>query len=327
MQRLRLPRMLVLATFCLVGCGVTRPTSVSGDEPAEATTVRAISYNVQFLPGPAAIANKRKNPKYRAEVIGRLMAEFDIVGLNEVFEDNHRELLLSQIEVAWGDDYSVVTGPHPDDGRANGGLAIVTRLPVEATHSVIYKAFSSPKDYGLRADGFAAKGVLHARLRRHRDVDSADAIDVFVTHMEARADHLRPKQYEEMAAFIHEHADPARPVLIMGDFNTRGEREEREAPDAQYPMLIARLTEALPEATLVDTWLHLHADEFGGTTEQESTEVGHRIDYIFVANPSSGTARLEPLAVRVNGYLDDEVFALSDHSAVEADLRWVPRGP
>ena len=49
----------------------------------------------------------------------------------------------------------------------------------------------------------------------------------------------------------------------------------------------------------------------------------NRIDYIFLSNPPSGHSRLKTKSVRVNGYLDAKVGALSDHSAVEGELEWV----
>jgi len=54
--------------------------SLSGVSPM---SFRVVSYNVQFLPGPARYANKRGMPIYRAEQIAAKMSAFDIVGLNE----------------------------------------------------------------------------------------------------------------------------------------------------------------------------------------------------------------------------------------------------
>lgn len=296
--------------------------TTGGDVPP--ANLRVISYNVQFLPGPAAIANNRKNPKYRARTIGQKMSEFDIVCLNEVFDDAPRILLLDQLKRAWGDDYQVVTGPIPDDKRVNGGLAIVSHLPMIQTHSTIYTKASDPKKYGFKADGFAAKGVLHARILRSKDAAKDDYLDVFTTHMEARVDEIRWEQYPELAAFVAEHSDPHHPVLILGDFNTRGEPEYRDDPKAPYHLLIAELEEKLPAAKLIDSWPSRFPDELGGTNEQESSDIGHRIDYVFMANPLEPHTRFELRDIRINGFLDPEVVALSDHSAVEADLYWTP---
>ncbi len=289
-------------------------------------TVRVITYNVQFLPGLAAAANQRPDAPYRAQQLGELLSDFDIVGLNEVFEDAHREQIISSLRTTWGDDCAVVEGPMPvEAGRFNGGLALVTRLPVLATNSRIYKHFSKPADFGLRADGFAAKGMLHARIKRSADAHDSDCVDVFVTHMEARDGSLRPLQYAELAAFVKSHANTDRPTVIMGDFNTRGAKKYREDSRSQYSQLAAALTDVLPDKVLLDLWPHHHGDALGGTSEQESSDIGKRIDYIMLAVPEHDRDRLQSTDVRVNPYLDSKVVALSDHSAVEADLIWKPR--
>jgi endonuclease/exonuclease/phosphatase family metal-dependent hydrolase len=72
---------------------------------------------------------------------------------------------------------------------------LLTRFPIVESNSTVYKNFSKPADYGLRADGYAAKGVIHARVAYGND--SGMQLDVFVTHLEARADDLRPLQYGE----------------------------------------------------------------------------------------------------------------------------------
>jgi len=310
----------VLAVLPLTNSRAEKPA----DGDAASSNLRVVSYNVQFLPGPAAVANERKNAKYRARTIGQKMAAFDIVCLNEVFDDAPRNLLLDQLKKAWGDDYQAITGPKPMDNRVNGGLAIASRLPFVETHSVIYTKASSPKKYGFRADGFAAKGVLHARVRRSKEADDDDYLDVFVTHMEARVDEIRLEQYPELAAFVAQHSDPRHPVLILGDFNTRGDPSYRKDPDAPYHLLFTVLDKNLPTARLIDSWASRYPEKLGGTNEQESSDIGHRIDYVFLANPEEAASELKLIDVRVNGYLDPKVVALSDHSAVEAELHWTP---
>ncbi len=288
-------------------------------------TVRLITYNVQFLPGLAAAANHRSDAPYRAKQLGGILTEFDIVGLNEVFEDAHRDRILGSLRSAWGDSFAVVEGPEPEkSGRFNGGLALATRLPVLETNSTIYQNFSKPEDFGLRADGFAAKGVLHARIKRANDAPDFDFVDVFVTHLEARDGSLRPLQYAELAKFVRSHADADHPTVIMGDFNTRGAKEQRDDSSSQYSQLARVLTDVLPGKDLMDLWPHHHGDALGGTSDQESSDIGKRIDYILLALPEHDRDRVLSSDARVNPYLDSKVVALSDHSAVEADLLWRP---
>lgn len=283
--------------------------------------VKVIVYNVQFLPGLARIVNQRKDPEYRARTIGEKLASYDIVGLNEVFDNGHRKLLLDQLRKAWGKNFSVIVSPKPDDGRFIGGCAIASRLPFIETHGTLYTACSTPEKYGFAADGFAAKGAIHARIKSSRSTDTGGFIDVFVTHLESKDSAARHVQYKELAGFVRDHSDPTRPTLIMGDMNTRGNPRYRDDRKSAYHTMLSTYRKARPDAKTLDLWPTLNKGE-GGTSDQTSVDGGKRIDYIFLSNPSGGRYRLRPLAARVNPFRDPRVVALSDHSAVEAEITW-----
>mgnify|MGYP001612453633 CR=1 FL=1 len=284
----------------------------------EDARIRVISYNVQFLPGPARVANARPDAMYRAGEIGRLLASYDIVALNETFDARPRRKLIDRLREAWGEAAEILTGPHPDDWRANGGLCLASRFPFVETHSMIYEHASSVRDHGIYADGIAAKGVLHARVARKKE-DGASLLDVFVTHLDARDARVREGQYGELAGFVHRWADPERPALILGDLNTSGDVEDRRAEASSYRRMMSLLSQA--RSDLVDLWTDLRGDAPGGTTRQVGEDGGRRIDYILVAR-GKGERRLGLVDVRVNRFLDPHVEALSDHSAVESVLEW-----
>lgn len=288
------------------------------EEPAK---LRVVTYNVQFLPGVAGGANKRPNAEYRAKRIADEMSKFDIVGLQETFNKPHRDIIVEGVKSAWEGTLNSVVAPQPEGFFANGGTLILTRMPIIDTGSVVYKHFSSPKDFGLRADGFAAKGCIHARVARSETAKDK-IIDVFVTHLEARADELRPLQYQELAEFIKAKSDPGHPAMLMGDLNTNGNPEFRDKPDSQYALLMKSLNGARPNAPFVDVWPALMGNALGGTNEQESADIGKRIDYILISNPESAAHPLKPIAIRVNLHQDPQVVALSDHNAVEAEFEW-----
>jgi endonuclease/exonuclease/phosphatase family metal-dependent hydrolase len=306
----RLSRWGLLIAACIMA-------ALSGATPAHAEddTLTVITYNVQFLPGIAAAANKRKEPDYRAQRIAEEVSQFDIVALQEVFHDTHRQQIVDAVREAWDGDGVEFVSPKPAD-RFNGGCMLMTRLPVLETNAVVFENYSTPEEYGLRADGHAAKGVIHARLAR--DAGDPDTfIDVYVTHLEARADHLRPAQYKEMEAFIQKTTHPTAPALFLGDFNTRGMAEHRADPESQYTQLMQSLNAAKPGT--LDLWPELKGDALGGTSEQESADLGKRIDYIFYA---PGDNAPEPVDIRVELYQDPRVEALSDHNAVIAQFDW-----
>lgn len=315
---------LIAAPVVLAVVLYLRPARDQSGQPAApaVTPLTVITYNVQFLPGPGRALNKRPDVEYRARELGRLLAEYDIVGLNEVFDDEPRELLLKTLRERLGERFHLVRPPAEQRSAfgIDSGLAIVSRLPILESHSVRYGNDSSPLRFGLMADGFASKGVLHARIGRHPDAPPNECLDVFVTHLESKDRKAREEQYGKLADFVRKHAAPDRPALILGDFNTRGNPAHVKDLNAPYHKLMAALKGARQDLDVIDLWPHLSKEE-GGTNNQESASGDNRIDYLFLSNPAKGQA-LRPKAIRVNRFLDKKVVALSDHSAVEAELEW-----
>lgn len=285
------------------------------------TTFRVITYNVQFLPEPVSSKNKRPQPEYRAHRIAEEVSPFDLVALQETFHGRHRPMLSDQLRVAWNGVLRSLHSPTPEGFYTSGGCLLMTRLPMRDKSSLVFTDYSQPRDYGLRADGFAAKGVIHARIAPNAE-EPGNTIDVYVTHLEARADHLRPKQYAQMAKFIHQTNDPTHPFLLLGDLNTKGQPKYQQDPNSQYTELFRQLRAAHPASRVTDVWPLLRGDALGGTTEQESDKIGKRIDYIIVGNPRPPHPQLTPVAIEVKTFQDPRVVALSDHNAVAATFRW-----
>ncbi|HRK35041.1 MAG TPA: endonuclease/exonuclease/phosphatase family protein, partial [Candidatus Hydrogenedentes bacterium] len=269
-----------LARVCgaaLAACFATF-AGVAQDTPAPGK-LSVITYNVQFLPGIAAGQNKRPEPEYRVTRIVEETRKFDIVALQETFEVKHRTALKDGMKTAWNGQLNSVESPDEKGHVTNGGCLLMTRLPILATDAVVYKNFSKPKDFGFRADGFAAKGAIWARIARSAGAQD-DFIDVFVTHLEARADELRPLQYAELAEFIKAKSAPGKPMLLLGDLNTAGMTAERANPESQYSVMMKAFGDARGEGGITDVWVTLKGDVLGGTTNQDSIETGKRIDYI-----------------------------------------------
>ena len=292
---------------------------VSNAEPEE--TLKVITYNVQFLPSLASFKNQRGEPAYRAKRIAEEIRAYDIVGLQETFHEKYRALLLEALGEYWKDGFQTMISPKDPKRAINGGCLIATQRPIIETNSTIFKHYSRPLDYGFRADGFAAKGVIHARIARSKK-ERDNTIDVFVTHLEARADDLRHKQYEEISEFIRQISDASTPCLIMGDFNTGGNLYARREPASAFHLLLNALQESRPDQEVLDLWPTLMGEMHGGTTEQNPQNGGKRIDYCFLSNPKPPHTRLRPVAIRVEVFLDERVEALSDHNAVTATFLW-----
>lgn len=312
---------LLSAILC---CPIPTPAQTKETEETAADRIRVITYNVQFLPEPVSSKNERPQPSYRAKRIAEEAAGFDVVGLQETFHDTHRKEILDELGKVWDGKLVSFRSPTPEGFLTSGGCLLAARLPFAATGATVYVNFSKPQDYGLRADGFAAKGVVYARVLR--DATTPDEfVDVFVTHLEARADHLRPRQYSELADFIRQQSSPRHPVLLMGDLNTRGSTEFRQDTQSQYSQLMRELQRARPDGQWIDVWPHLHGDALGGTTKQESADIGKRIDYLLISNPRPPQLQLKPISSEVELFRDPRVTALSDHNAVTAELEWRSR--
>ena len=177
----------------------------------------------------------------------------------------------------------------------------------------------------------AAKGVLHVRLARA----GADTIDVFVTHLQAGAEHgaVRRAQIEELASFIRREADGAtHPVLVLGDFNVRGSRVDRQDPGSDYNFLRRALDAAVAPRRFVDSWLATHADDpetDSGTKPRVLADgtlrAARRARRLSVPCRRSGAA---PRAMRLDFFASDlmvdgaPVGDLSDHAALLAEISW-----
>ena len=246
------------------------------------------------------------------------------MALQETFEDKHRQQIIDQVATVWGDALQSLASPKSPKQLFNGGCLLLTRFRIVESHSVVFKHFSKPEDYGYLADGFAAKGVIHARLALDPK-NPERCIDVFVTHLEARADDMRLLQYQEFADFVEQHSAPEYPFLLLGDFNTQGMEANRNDPDSAYSLFMKAMNQAAPEASLQDVWPLLWEEELGGTTDQESADIGKRIDYIMLGNPALPAVQLKPLSIEVKLYQDKRVAALSDHNAVVGEFIWADR--
>jgi len=284
-------------------------------------SMAAISYNVQLFPPLIGFINKRGEPNYRLQQIVEAIAPFDVIALQELFHSDYREQLIKNLSQRWNAPAHSVYGKKPAGFFNNGfltssGCVLVSRFPIAQQQQLVFEHRSRFIDYGFRADGLAAKGVLHARLI----VDKSLKLDVYVTHLEARDETIRLQQFQELADFIHNTADRNNPLLLLGDMNTRGNLRYQTESDSPYQLLLQSLRRSAPG--LIDIWPSLHPLKEGGTSEQSFIDGGRRIDYIMLANPPDSEAPLLPQTIRVEPFLDSRVEALSDHNAVIAEFSW-----
>jgi endonuclease/exonuclease/phosphatase family metal-dependent hydrolase len=334
----------VVLTAGLVTTGAAK-RALAGDHVA--TPLRVASYNVQFVTPDLPLVRHllrewpghKPNVTARAQAIAERLACFDIVALQETINDQRRREMFERLESAGGACgkpsrlpsgrmFAFVDGPDVENASTwlplvGNELALASRLPVVAVDGHVY-------GHAAEEDRLAAKGVLHARLARA----DADLIDVFVTHLQAGAEHgaVRRRQLEELTAFIRRKANgAAHPVLVLGDFNVRGSLVDRQDPGSDYNFLRRALDAAVAPRRFVDSWLATNAedsDTASGTKPRmlpDGTLRPHeeRVDYVFLAG--SGAA---PEWTRLDFFASDLVVDgspvgnLSDHAALLAEIAW-----
>ncbi len=299
--------------------------SVSRQPPLK---LKIIAFNTHLLPRIALrIAGRRGQGPYRAQAIGRRLANYDVVGLSEVFDGERRSELIGSLQQASGNAFNAVWYGRPR-GRAftNSGLLFLSRYPVESQHLITFRHASRFLTHGFRADAFAAKGAIHARITLGDD--PPQAIDCFLTHLDSRSASARAGQLGDLVRFIAAHASPQRPAILMGDFNIAADFP-LEPSGASHGSLYQQLLTALAVSGIdwIDVWPSLGSGP-GGTSAATEEQGGRRIDYVFVsAGNASAACAMRPTRIAVERFYDPRVAegSLSDHAAVECDFELVFR--
>jgi endonuclease/exonuclease/phosphatase family metal-dependent hydrolase len=339
--------LLALVVTLSASAGLGRADERGAVASAPGATLEVASYNVQFVTPDLPLVGfllrewpgHKPNVTARAREIAARLACFDIVALQETINDRRRRELFDRLEAAGracgkpsrlrsGRMFAFVDGPRVEpDGPwlplAGDELALASRLPVVAIQGHIYA-------HAAGVDVLAAKGVLHARLVR----GAHDLVDVFVTHLQAGREHgeVRRAQIEELGSFMRDTMNgTADPVLVLGDFNVRGSRVDRQDPGSDYNLLRRTLDAAVAPRRFADSWLATHPDDpetDSGTKPRvlaDGTRRPHeeRIDYLFLAGPAA-TPRSVRIDFFASGLMVDgaPVGPLSDHAALLAEISW-----
>ena len=337
---------LLLTAALAVTDGAGGADAGAGDGVAPGGPLQVASYNVQFVTPDLPLLGHvlrewpghKPNVAERAVAIAERLACFDIVAFQETFNDQRRREILDRLETAGracgkpsglpsGRMFASAEGPAIEEGAwlplVGNELTLASRLPIVRTGAHIYR-------HAAEEDVLAAKGVLHVRLTR-----GDDKLDVFVTHLQAGAEHgaVRRAQIEELASFMRREASGgASPVLVLGDFNVRGSRVDRQDPSSDYNFLRRTLDAAVAPRRFADAWLATHPDDpetYSGTKPRVLADgtvrpQEERIDYLFLAG-SKATPEWTRLDFFWSNLVIDgaPVGHLSDHAALLAgiDLR------
>lgn len=211
---------------------------------AYADDFRLLAYNVYML--PEILANW--NHQGRAQMISQseVVKGHDAILLQEVFDNGPATTLLNGLKAEYPfqtpvlgrtrDGWNATLGSYANASPEDGGVAIVSRWPIEEQIQYVYKN-------GCGADYLANKGFVYARI----DKNGSD-YHVIATHVQAEDSACtspavtRKSQFIEMQNFIANHNIPTSDVVFMGgDFNVIKDTSE-------YPDMLETLQASTPDA-------------------------------------------------------------------------------
>jgi endonuclease/exonuclease/phosphatase family metal-dependent hydrolase len=315
-------REALLAALAAGGAFARSPRGIAQElfllAPVAATaSVRLLFFNTHLLPAIAqTVAGHRGQDDYRTAAIANQLDRYDLVGLCEVFESRRRQEIIRVVQQNSNNAFHAIEQPKPWGRHLIGsGLLLLSRYAIVGEpHFVTYKAASRVLTNGWKADGFAAKGVIHAQLRVSEQ-PPAD-VDCFLTHLESVSSSARAEQIKELAGFIAAHTSPDRPAILMGDLNVAADYPLNAPSTAtEYGQLTSVLLYG--QQRFVDLWPAFYAER-GGTSDALALEKARRIDYVFLSPPLTTGPLLEPTSIRVEPFLDEKIRqgSLSDHAGV-----------
>lgn len=277
---------IAVVTSALLAAAWAQPAGPTPDHVLDVLT-----FNAALLPEVAASTRQSE----RAARMAPHLLGYDVLVLQELFVNRHREALLAELAAS----YPYRTALVGEDGarglpwRQDGGTLVLSRWPIEREAQLLYG------DVCSGSDCLADKGVAYAAVRKGTLV-----YHVFTTHAQSVYGRdpptVRAAQFALLRAFVAAQRIPAdEPVIVAGDLNV----------DAYTPELESML------AALRAAWPPVVGDErFTWDPPGNALAEGGRewLDYVLVsldhARPARAWNRAMPLR---DGGLD-----LSDHFAV-----------
>ena len=240
----------------------------------------------------------------------------DIVGFQEMFDDEIRSRLLADSTIA---SMYPFRSSGPEDGdivEQDGGLMLLSRFPILERDQIVYRVCAAE-------DCLANKGALYAKI----EIAQGVTYDVFLSHLQNANPLLssgseRPTvqaQLDLLYSFIEaKRGTQQTPAVMMGDLNTNGNNP------TQYNDLIDRLHKP------IDVWKTTHPNELGITSDKhksfapseapvpagERGKEGSRLDYVFLYDGARFQTNL--LDAKVIKTLMQGGKDISDHYGVMA---------
>jgi len=292
---------------------------------AMSKTIRVLTYNVKMLPGPGG----SKRGRDIAAAILAANPRFDIVCLQEVFDEDIREILVKRLKPKFR--HMIAKSSDNDFLQEDSGLFFASRYPIDACR---FEEFHDAQPWTF--DYMADKGVQGVRLRLPASFKGLKLL-VFNTHLQStEAYHeVRARQLMQISRFLQKAVlvtQAKAAVILVGDMNVIGENPGGEIPTEEYRRMISLL--GYPR----DLFREMQPDEPGYTWDGPANkmiprddEEQLRLDYVFafdrqpLPDDNRPVKKLKPVkceACRVLPFNANGKSHLSDHFGVDAQLRY-----
>ena len=209
---------LVLASIFFAPVALAQPVVIS--PPTE--KIKILSWNIYMLPGPLGHDNRR-----RAEAIGQLLAssDYDVIVFQEAFHRKARKSISRHLQSAFP-FHTGAANCKLLSLKTNSGLWIISRYPIVAVHSIIFKT-----RHGI--DAMSRKGALMAEVKF-----PSQNIQAVSTHLQnSGEDWRRQGQCVELfQRLLKKNERLGIPQIICGDFNIN-----RHSADKAYRSMLQHI--------------------------------------------------------------------------------------
>ena len=282
------PMKAMLTTSCLLlcSCGAEKFNETGSPEAARTGDLSVLTYNVHGLP-PEITGDDTAG---RMEQIAPRLSSWDLIGLQENFDDDNNARLIDgagHASTLWFDEQL-------PDRFYGSGLSVLSQLGIIDAQNTHYSACHGYADSS--SDCLASKGFQAVRVA----VGGA-SIDLYNTHLEAGGgdedNAARQTQVEELIASLNGWS-AGHAVIFTGDFNLR-ETDPDDLP------LIEQL---LGEAQLTRSCAAVTCDE------------PSHIDKILFRSSESVTLSVLSWSNLAPDFEDNQGVALSDHPPISANF-------
>jgi endonuclease/exonuclease/phosphatase family metal-dependent hydrolase len=269
--------------FFLLACDSSTST-----EPETSGHFSVLTYNIHGL--PPAITND--DTTRRVEQIAPLLADYDVVGLQEDWMVENHDILVENTDFLTIDAFNE---PSTDEKVYGSGLSLLSNFTLlESTH-IYYERCNGYTDSA--SDCFASKGIQSTVLNI-----GGHQFTILNTHLEAGNgdvdDGIRIEQIETIVSLLEVTVGP---VILLGDFNLH--------PDDDADLAVLQ---SLENQNMRQTcW------------EVDCSNPNH-IDQVWIRSTENIDLDIDNWNAPAH-FVDDQGVDLSDHPPIVVNICWTLR--